>query len=78
MSQAFLSSSPAFLIVASMLSIISSCSADEIERPFIWVKASDWPDILKKIENSPWANELFQTLKSRADEATGAAYMEKK
>ena len=54
------------------------CYAAEQERPFIWVKASDRPDILQKIDQNPWANELFQALQERADEATSDSMIERR
>ena len=55
------------------LSMLSSAHAEETERPFIWVKASDRSNILQKIEQQPWAGKLFQTLKARADASTSAS-----
>ncbi len=35
-------------------------SAQQLERPFIWVNAEDRTAILDKIENQPWANQIYQ------------------
>jgi hypothetical protein len=44
-------------------------SAADMERPMIWVKASERAAILKKIEQQPWAKALYSELKARADAA---------
>ena len=50
----------------------------DLERPFIWVKASERGDILKKIENNDWAKELFETLQKRADKTTSSSMAERR
>jgi hypothetical protein len=52
--------------------------ASETERPFIWVKASDRPAILKKIEEQPWAQSLFEELRSRTDAAAPTTMAERR
>ena len=66
------------LILVLSISVLSCAHAEETERPFIWVKASDRPDILQKIDQNPWANELFQALQERADEATSDSMIERR
>ena len=41
--------------------------AQELERPFILVKASERDQILQKINTQPWANDIYIHLKSIAD-----------
>lgn len=60
------------LVLTLALALLSCAHAGETERPFIWVKASDRPGILKKIERNPWASELFLSLKARADASASA------
>jgi len=74
-----------FLILVSFLlwapcALLSSSQsyAQELERPFIWVKAADKPEILEKIANNPWARELFETLRERADKATSRSMAERR
>ncbi len=50
----------------------------DLERPFIWVRASERGDILKKIENNDWAKELFETLQKRADKTTSSSMAERR
>jgi len=52
--------------------------ASETNRPFIWVKAEDKPAILKKIEEQPWAESLFEELSSRADTAAPTTMTERR
>ncbi|MCP4044764.1 MAG: hypothetical protein GY732_02100 [Gammaproteobacteria bacterium] len=52
--------------------------ASETERPFIWVKSTDRPAILKKIEEHPWARSLFVELGVRADEAAPTTMAERR
>jgi len=51
---------------------------EKLERPFIWVKASEKEGILKKIENNHWAKELFETLQKRADKTTSSSIAERR
>lgn len=53
-------------------------SASERERPFIWVTAEERSAILDKIESQPWASEMFQTLRARADAATAETLAERR
>ncbi|MCM2680705.1 hypothetical protein [Echinimonas agarilytica] len=52
--------------------------ANQPQRPFIWARASERSAILDKIEHSSWARELFQSLKSRADEGTSTNLKQRK
>jgi hypothetical protein len=68
-----------FLGLAVSVSLAAStCFADDLERPFIWVKNSDRAAILQKIENNAWARSLFTELKSRADAATSDSMKERR
>ena len=63
------------LIALISFSLVNSFSintvfAEQVERPFIWVKASDRAAIVEKITTKPWAKKQFQTLRARADNAT--------
>ncbi len=51
---------------------------EKLERPFIWVKASERAEILDKIENNQWAKELFETLQKRADKTTSSNMAERR
>ncbi|MBD1388661.1 heparinase II/III family protein [Neiella sp. HB171785] len=53
-------------------------AAVEMERPFIWVKADERQQILNKIEQQDWAQQLFTQLKSRADKAAAKDLAERK
>jgi hypothetical protein len=66
------------LILPLMLLVPSYGHAQDQERPFIWVKASDRPEILQKIGQNPWAKELFQTLQARADKATSDSLVKRR
>ncbi len=75
------------LLIISTLSIVlvtqSSCKnaskqAEKLERPFIWVKASERDVILKKIENNVWAKEIFNTLQERTSTATSTNISERR
>jgi hypothetical protein len=52
--------------------------AFETERPFIWVKVSDRPAILKKIEEQPWAKSLYVELRARTDAAVPVTMAERR
>jgi hypothetical protein len=41
--------------------------SQELERPFILVKASEREEVLDKIKNQPWANDIYLTLKIKTD-----------
>ncbi|OUS70997.1 hypothetical protein B5G52_12390 [Pseudoalteromonas sp. A601] len=47
--------------------IVFRASATEVERPSIWVKKSERPEILNKIKTEPWAKSLFEELKHRVE-----------
>lgn len=51
----------------STLSFSASSTTEEIERPSIWVKNSERPAILDKIQSETWAQTLFEELKHRVD-----------
>ena len=78
MSRANPASIATFLLLALTLTVTSKAHAEDFERPFIWVKASERPDILQKIANNPWANELFQTLQTSAEAATSDSIFERR
>jgi len=74
-----------FLLIATVtlyvplaILVSSRSHAQDLERPFIWVKASDRAEILKKIENNAWAKELFENLRERADKATSTSIAERR
>jgi len=52
--------------------------AAEPERPFIWVKESDRPEIMAKIERQPWARSLFEELRVRADLVAASSLAERR
>lgn len=52
--------------------------AAQLQRPFIWVKATERGEILQKIDNQPWAKQLFTSLKKRADAATASTLDERR
>ena len=63
------------LIALISFSLVNSFSintvfAEQVERPFIWVKASERAAIVEKITTKPSAKKQFQTLRARADNAT--------
>ena len=56
------------LLVSILLLCFSNLvTANDIERPSIWVKSSERIAILDKIKTEPWAKSLYQELKKRAD-----------
>ena len=55
-----------------------TAGSNQLQRPFIWVRNSDREKILNKIDNNPWAKELFHSLKQRADEGTAATLNERR
>lgn len=73
-----------FITVLLPVSIaLSACQetsrqSQKLERPFIWVKASERGDILRKIENNDWAKELFETLQKRSDKTTSSSLAERR
>jgi hypothetical protein len=73
-----------FIALLAMVSVaLNSCKdtmekSEKLERPFIWVKASERDGILKKVENNDWAKELFNTLKERADKTTSTSLEERR
>jgi hypothetical protein len=71
---------PFLLNLQAVILILSTTPAlaSEAERPFIWVKTSDKPAILKKIEEQPWARSLFEELHSRADAAAPTTIAERR
>ncbi len=69
--------------LAIVMVFLNSCKdtteqSEKLERPFIWVKASERNEILQKIENNDWAKELFETLQKRADETTSSGMAERR
>lgn len=50
-----------FIKFISLVSVAASLtlSVRAIERPTIWLKPSDRPTLLNKIENYEWAGSLF-------------------
>ncbi|NQY09031.1 MAG: heparinase II/III family protein [Flavobacteriales bacterium] len=60
------------LIVLILSILLGACQEKEeqstkLERPFIWVKASEKEAILNKIENNVWAAKMFKILSKRTD-----------
>lgn len=55
------------MVSVCLLSFSTLSVASEIERPSIWVKNSELPAILEKIQTEPWAKSLYEELKKRAD-----------
>jgi len=69
-------------VLLPILIALSACQEttrqpEKLERPFIWVKASEKEGILKRIENNLWAKELFETLQKRADKTTSSNMVER-
>ena len=52
-----------------MASGLSALRAAPEERPMIWVRPSDRPAILAKIDQYPWAESIYNQLRARADSA---------
>jgi hypothetical protein len=66
-----------FVLLTAIVVTLNSCQEfskqpEKLERPFIWVKASERDEILKKIEDNDWAKELFESLQSRAGKTTSS------
>jgi len=71
------------VLLSTLVVTLNSCQktteqAEKLERPFIWVKASERDEILKKIENNDWAKELFESLQSRAGKTTSSGMIERR
>ena len=71
------------VILTGLVLTLNSCNnttelSKKLERPFIWVKASERNEILNKIENNDWAKELFETLRKRADKTTSSNLTERR
>lgn len=62
-----------FLIVYSL-----NLFSQELERPFILVKASERTAILNKIETKPWANKIYENLKAKTDLEVDEFYQNQK
>ena len=56
-------------LAAFILAGLFAPSARAVERPTIWVQASDRDAILEKTEQHEWAARLYTELKARSDEA---------
>lgn len=54
-----------------LLSILPCLGAAEspVDRPMIWVNASDRASILAKIESQPWAQAAYAAMKARVEDA---------
>ncbi|MBB1455699.1 heparinase II/III family protein [Pseudoalteromonas sp. SG43-5] len=62
----FLRSSVVATCFGFIITLIAfKASATEVERPSIWVKKSERPEILNKIQTEPWAKSLFEELQQR-------------
>lgn len=48
--------------------------SQELERPFILVKASERSEILNKIETQTWASEIYKNLKEKTDKQVDKFY----
>ena len=71
------------VLLTTLVVTLNSCKEikdqpDKLERPFIWVKASERDAILKKIENNEWAKKLFETLQERVDKTTSTNLTERR
>lgn len=64
--------------VSLILALQPTACAQEVERPIIWVKASDRQSVLRKIEDNEWAKSLFKTLRARAEEAAPLTLAERR
>ena len=59
-----------------MLFLLASLKnfSQELERPFIIVKANERPQILAKIESQPWAKKVYDDLKTTTDQQVKQFY----
>lgn len=57
------------LALSLVVAVCAAVPALALERPTIWVQASDREAILQKIDDHEWAQQLFTELKKRADAA---------
>jgi len=55
------------LVALFLFSLCGNTYSQELERPFILVKASERTEILNKIETETWAKEIFVNLKLNTD-----------
>ncbi len=62
-----LSNVAATCIILLITLVTFRASASEVERPSIWVKKSERPEILNKIKTELWAKSLFEELKHRVE-----------
>lgn len=46
---------------------VTEVSVDASQRPFIWVDDSDRASVLEKIDQQPWAAQLYQRMKAGVD-----------
>ncbi|WP_373496953.1 hypothetical protein, partial [Aquiflexum sp.] len=55
-------------IVALLVFLSWGLSAQQLERPFIWVSPGEKPAILKKIEKQPWAGKIYKDFMDKLDQ----------
>ena len=55
------------LVVLCIFSLCGNAFSQELERPFILVRASERAEILNKIETKPWAKEIYTDLLGKTD-----------
>jgi hypothetical protein len=55
-------------ILVLLLCVSWELSAQQAERPFIWINNSEKPAILEKIEKQAWAGKIYKDFLDRIDQ----------